>query len=70
MKLIVYPKAKRVRLFNLKEDPQEIDDLSSDPGQWPTVRNLFGKLIEQQKEMDDDLELSQTFPELLVGKGS
>lgn len=65
MKLIVYPEAKRVRLFNLRMDPQEIDDLSSNPAEWPTVRRLFAELVEKQKKLDDDLDLFTYFPELM-----
>ncbi|MCC5835979.1 MAG: sulfatase-like hydrolase/transferase [Opitutales bacterium] len=64
MKLIVYPEAKRIRLFNLRLDPQEIDDLSSNPAEWPTVHHLFAKLIEKQEQMADDLDLLAFFPEL------
>lgn len=33
-KLIVYPKADRVRLFDLRKDPQETMDLSGSPLSW------------------------------------
>ena len=67
-KLIVYPEAKRIRLFDLSKDPQEIDDLSSNPAQWPTVRRLFTRLVEKQEEMSDPLDLSAIFPKLALAE--
>jgi len=65
LKLIVYPQARRVRLFDLESDPQEIHDLAGDPSQWPTIQHLFRKLIALQAEKVDDLDLAAIFPELL-----
>lgn len=64
MKLIVYPKAAKVRLFNLVSDPDEIRDLSGNPEAWPTVRELFRNLLEEQAKVDDTLPLADHFPEL------
>jgi len=64
MKLIVYPRAKRLRLYDLKADPMELDDLSGNPGYWKTIRSLFKQLIQLQKDMDDKLELKKDFPEM------
>ncbi len=66
IKLIVYPNAKRVRLFDLSSDPNEINDLSGDPTQWPAIRRLFNQLLEEQARMEDELELASFFPDLLV----
>ena len=65
MKLIVYPKAKRLRLYDLKDDPQELDDLSGNPGYWKTIRSLFKQLVKLQKDMDDKLDLKTYFPDML-----
>jgi arylsulfatase A-like enzyme len=62
-KLIVYPDAKRIRLFDLSVDPAEMDDLTGNPSHWPMVRHLFGRLLEKQAEMDDPLDLSAIFKE-------
>jgi len=64
MKLIVYPHAKRLRLYDLKADPQELDDLSGNPEHWKTIRSLFKELVQLQKSMDDTLELKKFFPEM------
>ena len=63
-KLIVYPKAKVVRLFNLAEDPQEMRDLAEDPHQEQRISDLFGRLLKLQEQMDDSLDLRAAFPEL------
>ncbi len=58
MKLIVYPEAKRLRLFDLSVDPNEIDDLSGNPSKWPVIRELFNRLVEEQLKMGDELDLA------------
>lgn len=65
LKLIVYPHAKRLRLFDLKTDPQELDDLSGNPTHWKTIHRLFKQLVQLQKDMDDKLELEEYFPEMM-----
>lgn len=52
-KLIVYPKADKVLLFNLAADPQEMHDLSDEPEQQERVQRLLRELQELQREMDD-----------------
>ena len=52
-KLIVYPRAKVVRLFNLRADPEEMIDLASEPDQQDRVANLVGRLIEEQQRLGD-----------------
>jgi choline-sulfatase len=63
-KLIVYPRAKIVRLFNLAEDPQEMRGLAEDPHQKQRIRDLFGRLLKLQARMDDSLDLRAVFPAL------
>ncbi len=64
-KLIVYPQAYRVRLFNLKDDPAEMNDLAGDAGQWPRIKDMFGTLMRLQSEMEDSLDLRPYFPQLV-----
>lgn len=66
-KLIVYPQAKRVRLYDLAKDPQELNDLAGAPGQWSRVRSLYQRLKTLQADMDDGLDLDAYFPELAKG---
>lgn len=63
-KLIAYPKAGAVRLYNLASDPDELKDLSSDPSQKDRLRRLFKELLELQAQYDDRLDLKAAFPKL------
>ena len=63
-KLIVYPKAKVVRLFNLADDPQEMHDLAADPDHKKRISDLFVRLLKLQEQMDDPLDLRAAFPAL------
>jgi len=54
-KLIVYPKADKLRLFNLREDPFERDDLADDPAHAATKARLLKRLIELQKKQGDTI---------------
>lgn len=59
-KLIFYPRAeKKMRLFNLAQDPQEKNDLIADPKYASVAKRLKGEFLELQKEMGDDLNLDQ-----------
>ncbi|MGM8361981.1 sulfatase-like hydrolase/transferase [Flavobacterium sp. ARAG 55.4] len=57
-KLIVYPKIKKVLLFDLKKDSEEINDIAGLPANKENVKTLFADLQQLQKEMDDPLDLS------------
>lgn len=56
-KLIVYPHIKKIRLFNIQEDPYEIHDLAEDPEQKEIVKSLFKQLLELCNQMNDTLDL-------------
>tara|TARA_R110002073_G_scaffold108132_7_gene242948 strand:- start:1068 stop:2483 length:1416 start_codon:yes stop_codon:yes gene_type:complete len=56
-KLIVYPKAKTVRLYDIEKDPLEMHDLAGDAAMQPTVKELFVRLQALQKSMNDELVL-------------
>jgi len=63
-KLLLYPACKKVLLFDLKNDPNEMKDLSESPEHKATIRRLFAKLRELQKETGDTLDLKAVYPEL------
>lgn len=63
-KLILYPRAKRARLYHLDQDPGEMRDLADDAGQQPRIQWLYARLLELQKEMGDELDLREAFPKL------
>lgn len=58
-KLIVYPKINKVRLYNLKDDPQEMRDLAGKPEYEEQVTALSEELRALQREMDDKLALQE-----------
>ncbi len=57
-KLIFYPKAaKTMRLFNLKQDPLEMNDLIDAPEHAELVQQLRAEFFALQREMGDDLDV-------------
>jgi len=63
-KLILYPKIGKARLYNLAEDPKEMNDLAGDPASRPVMKRLFARLLELQEPTGDTLDLKAAFPEL------
>ena len=57
-KLIVYPQVKVTQLFDMEKDPWELHNLAEDAGHAALRKELFAKLRQMQKEMDDPLELA------------
>ena len=60
-KLIVYPKSQKVLLFDLENDPLELNDLSSDPANSKKLKTLFKDLIQLQGSMGDELDLKSIY---------
>jgi len=56
-KLIVYPRAGVVKLFNLSADPLELHDLAADPVQEERIAQLYSDLTQLMSEMGDTLLL-------------
>jgi len=56
-KLIVYPYAGVVRLFDLVNDPQEMHDLSRGDSRRERIISMFSRLEKLQAEMGDTLNL-------------
>ena len=52
-KLIHYLQLDRYQLFNLKDDPDEIRDLSNDKRSQAVMKDLIAKLKLWQKEVND-----------------
>lgn len=57
-KLIVYPKIDRVLLYDMVNDPDEINDLAEDPKQQDRVLAMMDLLIEKQNRFGDELDLA------------
>ncbi len=64
-KLILYPRIKKVLLFDLINDPHEMQDISAEPRRGQIVKNLFQELLRLQKETGDPLDLKTLYPQLL-----
>jgi hypothetical protein len=56
-KLIVYPEAIQVQLFDIRNDPWEIKNLAHEPAHAATVAELFGELKKWQGIVNDPLVL-------------
>ena len=64
-KLLLFPKIKKAQLFHMGEDPEEMNDLSREPGSTAIMKRLFATLLELQIEAGDTLDLEALYPELL-----
>jgi choline-sulfatase len=56
-KLILYPQVKQVQLFDVENDPWEMNNLASDTKQAGTVSDLFRELKKLQERVGDKLVL-------------
>lgn len=63
-KLIVYPRINKLLLFDLENDPEEINDIAE--ANQEKVKALFEDLIVLQKDMKDKLDLQPMFNALYV----
>ncbi len=63
-KLLLYPKIAKVLLYNLDDDPLEMEDLAGDSARKPRMKELFARLLELQKETGDGLDLKGVYPGL------
>jgi arylsulfatase A-like enzyme len=57
-KLIAYPQAKRVQIFDLRRDPWETNDVGDDPAYGAVRKDLAERLKAHQKELSDPLTLT------------
>lgn len=73
-KLIVYPQINRTQLFDLQNDPEELQDLSTDAALKPIHDRLRGQLKDLQDRYGDSQPLSVAQPKpaefIPPGKGS
>ena len=61
-KLIIYPTAKKMRLFNTAKDSEEMNDLIDNPEYAPKVAELKADFLKLQKSMGDDLDIDNPKP--------
>ena len=60
-KLMLFPKNQRMELYDLKQDPYEINNLAENSKYKPKVKDLYKELTILQKEMGDTLNLDMYF---------
>jgi choline-sulfatase len=65
LKLILYPNIQKARLYDLKNDPYEMNDLAESPEQAETMKRLFAELLKLQEETADELDLETSFKNLM-----
>lgn len=63
-KMIIYPKAKIIRMFDVVNDPNEMNDLADNADFSKVKAELIEKFKKQQELMGDPLDLHPVFPEL------
>jgi choline-sulfatase len=56
-KMLYYPKIGKTKLFNLKDDPEEMVDLAGEPGSERRIAQLKATLHRLQKETGDTLPI-------------
>ncbi|MDB4767022.1 sulfatase-like hydrolase/transferase [bacterium] len=65
-KMIIYPTANMVRLYDMVSDPLEMNDLASGPSRpVKLLKTLFKQFQKLQKEMDDPVDVSEAFQNFL-----
>ena len=65
-KLIAYPKAKVTLLFDIQNDPLEMNDLSEKAEYGELKQTLFNELLDLQAAMEDTTDLKPVFPNLVL----
>ncbi len=68
-KMIIYPTANMVRLYDIVNDPMEMHDLAETKSKKNVrlMKQLFTQFQELQKEMDDPMDASEAFDNFLAG---
>lgn len=61
LKLIIYPKAEVVRLYDMKNDPMELIDLAANKEYSDRINDLLLQFKGLQKEYNDTLDLSRMY---------
>ena len=65
-KLIVYPKAEVTLLFDMLNDPLELNNLNGKAKYGELRQTLFNDLLNLQAAMDDTTDLKPVFPNLIL----
>ncbi len=57
-KMIVYPKANKILLFDMVKDPEEMHDISDVAANKAILKDLKKRLLQQQATLHDELDLT------------
>lgn len=60
-KLLVFPEIDKILLFDLRNDPEEMSDLSTDEQYLPMIKEMFDELVTTQNELEDPLSLAKVY---------
>ena len=63
-KLIIYQEIQKIRLYNLIDDPEELNDLAGKEDQKERIKTMFEALIQLQKDLEDPLDISGIYNSL------
>ncbi|MGJ8679834.1 sulfatase-like hydrolase/transferase [Paraglaciecola sp.] len=63
-KLLVYPKANTIKLFDLKADPDEVNNLATNVEYKSKVSTLFAELLKLQADLEDEMDLTAMYQAL------
>lgn len=63
-KLIFYPEAAVYRLYDMENDPEELNDIALQKGSLPIIKDLSYKIRQLQREQGDTLNLTRFYPSL------
>ncbi|MEQ9287946.1 MAG: sulfatase-like hydrolase/transferase [Cyclobacteriaceae bacterium] len=67
-KMIIYPTANMVRLYDMKNDPKEINDLAGDKEKHADLlKKLFEEYQQLQKQMNDPVDITESFDNFMNG---
>lgn len=65
-KLIVYPKAEVALLFDMNNDPLELNDLNGEKEYGELKQTMFNDLLNLQSTMGDSVDIKPSFPNLVL----
>lgn len=65
-KLMIYPQAEQVKLFDLTTDPEEIHNLAAEPNQQARIAEMYADLRDLQKSYADTLNLQPLMNKFLA----
>ncbi|MFI3268445.1 MAG: sulfatase-like hydrolase/transferase [Rikenellaceae bacterium] len=67
-KLMIYPTISVVRLYDMKKDPNELNDLAGDKKYDKVINELFAELQKLQEEVNDPLDVTPYFNTFMANR--